>query len=462
MDQHICRLCNENIGVISLFDVLDGETQLSAKVNYCAKVEVVEGDGLPANICVCCEENLASTYLFVRKCQETDLKLRSLQLTVKQECETIRIVKVETVCDNEDDSFPPDNIFEDPCDSPLDSVKPDEEHPVRTKRKYVRRSTVKRESTKGDPIKCKVCRRKYANRSTLAIHMRSHTNEKPFDCPSCVKRYKDAGGLKRHIERNHNGDRKKAFICEHCGKGFYSKTDCKIHKRVHTGETPYACTHCPAQFTQVGSLRRHILTHTGERSHMCSKCSKKFPTNQQLRKHYLVHTNDKNYKCPICDMPFKYNNNMQKHIRLHMDGMFKKFICDNCGQSFMTKGGLQSHIKRLHSATSGYCSQCSKHFSNLEMHMWKHAGVRPHKCELCPKSFFDLRGLSYHVSFRHKCADKFQCMMNDCTAKFPAQAMLDYHVARYHKSIKPFSCDKCPRRFYRLSDMVRHKRGTHK
>ncbi|CAH2244731.1 jg27735 [Pararge aegeria aegeria] len=428
MNQSLCRLCNENIG-----------------------------DDLPANICAFCEEQLGCTYSFVLKCEDTDKKLRSLQLTVKHECEIKYDVKTE-----DSHTTSPDDIFDNPSecyDSPLiDNIKEEIDFGIqkKTKRKYVRTKP-----RKASLSKCKVCGRVCNSPSSLAIHMRSHTNEKPYGCLLCDKKYKDSGTLKRHAERNHNNERARRFICEHCGKGFYSKSDCKIHMRTHTGETPYSCSSCPARFSQVGSLQRHKLTHTGERTHVCTKCPKKFPTREELKKHYLVHSDERKHKCPLCEIQFKSSNNMRKHFRMHTDKM-NKFICNYCKRCFPFKGNLQCHITKQHSSKSGHCEMCSKYFPNIKLHMLKHAGMRTVKCELCPSSFFDLKGLSTHVNFRHKFADKYKCTINDCTLKFPSQPMLDYHVMRYHKSMKPFVCDKCPRSFYRKSDMVRHKKGTHK
>ncbi|XP_052742054.1 gastrula zinc finger protein XlCGF46.1-like [Bicyclus anynana] len=509
MDQNICRLCSENLGVCSLFDITDcDDIRLCEKVRYCGKVTVVQGDGLPSQICMNCEEQLAATYNFLLRCEYADKRLRSLQ--VKDECDDKYDVKTEEFdnhdvktedfdnhdviseeFDNQDvnaedfdnhegitEEFDNHDVnteefdnhkvnsehfnnhaFENPCDSPPVDIKKEDNllSPIRTKRKYV-----KKKSHKEKPGKCQVCGRICKSKSVLTSHMKSHSDYKPYACTSCDKRYKDCGTLKRHFDRNHNIARTKSVICEHCGKCFYSKGDCKIHMRIHTGETPYACTKCPARFTQVGSLQRHKLTHTGERSHACTICSKKFATTVQLKTHYLVHSDEKNHKCPYCEVAFKYKNSIRKHMTLHTCKTNENFICDYCGQDFLFKGNLQIHITKMHSTKSGYCDECSKYFPNIELHMCKHTGLRTIKCELCPSTFFDTKGLSTHVSFRHKSTDKYHCNIEDCTLKFPSQAMVQYHILRYHKSMKPFSCDKCPRSFYRKSDLVRHKRGTHK
>lgn len=461
MDLTLCRLCYENIGVTYLFDTTDFGEQLSEKIKYCAKVDVSQEDCLPAYICECCEEELAAASRFLQKCEQTDKKLRSLQIALKEELDTKNDVKMENLDDN---SFPADSFLEtyESHDSPIANDIKKEEPERRTKRKYVRRKPLIRKSSKSAPIKCEVCGRLCSCPSVLAIHMRSHTNEKPHSCPSCHKSYKDGGTLKRHMERNHDDNRTRSYICELCGQGFYSKSDCKIHMRIHTGERPYACKKCDARFTQIGSLKRHKLTHTGEKPHMCSKCSKTFATSVQLKTHYSVHSDERKFKCLYCDVQYKSESNLKKHTKMHLDEVIKRFICDYCDRSFLYKINLQCHITKMHSSKSGYCSECTKNFPNIEMHRLKHAGVRAFKCELCTSSFFDLRGLSKHVGFQHKYADKYKCTFDGCTLCFPSRPMLEYHVMRYHKSIKPFTCDQCPRSFYRKSDMVRHQNGTHK
>ena len=457
MNNSSCRLCITNPGEVSIYSITEG-IQINKKIVYCCgNVNIEENDGLPTYICNLCECELKNCYDFILKCEESDKKLRSTQLTYfNVECNTKIEIKTETEIDH-DSSI--DDVTETPYESPTEEIKQEVDDKIKTVRKKKVKLYKKRKSS--TISKCNVCGRICPNASTLVIHMRSHTNERPYACSSCEKTYKDSGSLKRHTERTHLKDkRKRNFICENCGKGFFSKNEVKIHMRVHTGETPYACAYCPARFTQISALQRHQFRHTGVKTHKCLTCLKKFCTKDELNSHSAVHSTIKKFVCSICNALFKFKNNLRKHVRSHSEDY--KFICNYCGRNFSMKGNLKLHIERLHSSKSGYCDICVKNVSNMEVHMWKHTGERPLKCDLCSSSFSDQNSLARHINFRHKQPDRYKCNVDGCPLKFPSRPMLDFHVAKLHSTVKPFQCDKCSRGFYRKSDLVRHKTGTHK
>lgn len=46
-----------------------------------------------------------------------------------------------------------------------------------------------------------------------------------------------------------------------CGKSFALRGNLTVHKRLHTGETPYHCTVCPRKFYDSNGLKRHRQIH---------------------------------------------------------------------------------------------------------------------------------------------------------------------------------------------------------
>lgn len=107
-------------------------------------------------------------------------------------------------------------------------------------------------------FRCQICHKEFAYNSTFNVHMRTHTDERPFECATCGKRFRQLPHLQDH-ERIHSGVR--PFCCWICGKSFSVAARLTEHARTHSGEKPYPCPHCPAAFRSRSNLDKHIRLH---------------------------------------------------------------------------------------------------------------------------------------------------------------------------------------------------------
>ena len=103
--------------------------------------------------------------------------------------------------------------------------------------------------------------------------------------------------------------------CGVCEKVFVSASKLAIHMRIHTNERPYKCDVCEKRFTQLGNLQIHVRIHTNEKPYECDVCEKCFHTSGNLERHMRIHTNEKPYECDMCEKCFRRADGLTKHMR---------------------------------------------------------------------------------------------------------------------------------------------------
>ncbi|CAO2578432.1 GDNF-inducible zinc finger protein 1 [Lemmus lemmus] len=189
--------------------------------------------------------------------------------------------------------------------------------------------------------RCDTCGQTFANRCNLKSHQRHvHSSERHFPCELCAKKFKRKKDVKRHVLQVHEGGGER-HRCDLCGKGLSSKTSLRMHERTHTGDRPYGCTKCEAKFSQPSALKTHMRIHTGERPFICDECGARFTQNHMLIYHKRCHTGERPYCCDQCGKQFTQVNALQRHHRIHTGE--KPFMCNACGRTFTDKSTLRRH-----------------------------------------------------------------------------------------------------------------------
>nr|XP_004663913.2 sal-like protein 4 isoform X2 [Jaculus jaculus] len=87
-----------------------------------------------------------------------------------------------------------------------------------------------------DPNECLICHRVLSCQSSLKMHYRTHTGERPFQCKICGRAFSTKGNLKTHLG---------------------------VHRTNTSVKTQHSCPICQKKFTNAVMLQQHIRMHMG-------------------------------------------------------------------------------------------------------------------------------------------------------------------------------------------------------
>ncbi|KAK7085156.1 hypothetical protein SK128_002838 [Halocaridina rubra] len=260
-------------------------------------------------------------------------------------------------------------------------------------------STTKRKS---GPRQCRVCREIFYSRLELREHQRTmHNNGRPYQCCHCQKYFTTENHMEVHIKHKHiTGPN--PCQCAMCGKVLSSRTNLRIHMRIHKGERPYECPVCHKSFSRKANMEMHMVYHTGERRFTCEVCGQSFFAINALKRHAKLHTGERDYACEICGATYVTGTDLRRH-RLKHDAV-KPYPCQICEKQFTRSHDLKVHM-RYHNRENRYtCDVCRKQFvesGNYKRHMRRHTGERPYTCGICLLTFSQVHHLKAHIKNNH-------------------------------------------------------------
>lgn len=193
-------------------------------------------------------------------------------------------------------------------------------------------------------------------------YKRRYTGKRSFDNAGCIKVTR--GGIVRYEK-----------VCELCGKQI-ERSYFEYHMNQHNGVKPYACSYegCDRQYSNKITRDRHeILIHCEDNyKYECDQCDEKFKFRSTFDYHYAIKHESQQVPCTICGKLLKHKTLLREHLRRHTG----HFPCPVCGKILQKK-------------------------YSLDVHMRTHTNEKPYPCELCGQSFMLKVQMKTHLAKVH-------------------------------------------------------------
>lgn len=110
------------------------------------------------------------------------------------------------------------------------------------------------------PFTCDLCKKEFFTKFQLREHKLIHFEDNPFVCDTCGTGFKSRTCLNSHVFHKHN--KIKRYKCPECPKSFKTRTQIKVHSRIHSGEKPFLCPvlDCTYRSTTRGNMKLHLVS----------------------------------------------------------------------------------------------------------------------------------------------------------------------------------------------------------
>ena len=131
---------------------------------------------------------------------------------------------------------------------------------------------------------CHQCGKGFHQKFLLTQHVDFlHNGKLNFQCSECGKAFEFRKGLNNHIKNCHEPGK---HVCGVCNYTTVNKSTLKVHMNTHTKENRFMCDLCPQVFTSQSALCSHKKLHDGLGKTKCPECDK-ILTKKNLKIHII-------------------------------------------------------------------------------------------------------------------------------------------------------------------------------
>ncbi|NXY22341.1 ZN543 protein, partial [Atrichornis clamosus] len=194
------------------------------------------------------------------------------------------------------------------------------------------------------------------------------------------------------------------YSCPVCRKSFLLKINLLIHQRSHANWVPYVCVHCDRTFMSKKKIRRHLRAWAANGTCQPSDvkaCPSQVPCSASHSQTWPANGTDcgtvwqepGTSRCPLSPGKMMYT-------------------CNECLENFSSQSFLTLHQRRHSGHHLILCPCCNRSFtwvSDFVRQHWTHAGVRPHQCGICQKTFKRFSHLKAHQRIHRRQERPFTC-----------------------------------------------------
>jgi len=191
---------------------------------------------------------------------------------------------------------------------------------------------------------CDMCDKVFRSLHQLKRHKRQqHARLEEYSCDYCGYKTKSNKNLQRHIENSHLGGIK--YSCPTCGLLYASKSSLYMHSKVHSDERPFVCTECGDRFKWKKNLEAHIDNRHSKIMYTCVHCHRQFKSQNSLEYHSKSHDISQQFPCEVCGKRFVTKTKLKMHKNTHTGE--RPYKCTNvmCERSYHSSDQLSHHKK---------------------------------------------------------------------------------------------------------------------